>query len=144
MAPPPPPERRFYGTRHSRHALHRHGRHAGARRIELRPPVVRALRNHRDRRGDGGAVAGFRNHGPWAEARRRHHHGRRPFWHALHRDAGGHLYRSRHSRPRAVGGPPCSPPPAPPATIEVAHEDATLDRTPLAVGIAGFVLVDLA
>jgi NO-binding membrane sensor protein with MHYT domain len=34
--------------------------------------------------------------------------------------------------------------PATPATIEVAHEDATLDRTPLAVGIAGFVLVDLA
>src|SRR3954451_3756148 len=31
-----------------------------------------------------------------------------------------------------------------PTTTEVAPEDATLDRTPLAVGIAGFVLVDLA
>ena len=31
-----------------------------------------------------------------------------------------------------------------PATMEVAHEDATLDRTPLALAIAGFVLADLA
>ncbi|MGR4928044.1 MHYT domain-containing protein [Bradyrhizobium sp. CAR08] len=31
-----------------------------------------------------------------------------------------------------------------PATVEDTHVDATLDRTPLAVGIAGFVLVDLA
>jgi NO-binding membrane sensor protein with MHYT domain len=31
-----------------------------------------------------------------------------------------------------------------PATTEVAHEDATLDRTPLALAIAGFVLADLA
>jgi NO-binding membrane sensor protein with MHYT domain len=31
-----------------------------------------------------------------------------------------------------------------PATMEVAHGDATLDRTPLALAIAGFVLADLA
>ena len=30
------------------------------------------------------------------------------------------------------------------ATTEVAHEDGTLDRTPLALAIAGFVLADLA
>ena len=69
-------------------------------------------------------MAGVRNHGPWAEARRRHRPGLRHFRHALHRDAGGHLYRSRHD-----GGRPAV---------------ATLDQTPLAVAIAGFVLADLA
>ena len=62
IAPPPRPQRRLHGHRHFRHALHRHGGHAGARRIELWPPVVRALRDHRDRRGDGGSVAGVPNH----------------------------------------------------------------------------------
>ena len=46
--------------------------------------------------GAATAVAGVPNHGPWAEARCRHRPGHRYFRHALHRDAGRGLHRSRH------------------------------------------------
>ena len=125
IPPPPRPQRRLHGVRHPRHALHRHGGYAGARRIELRPPVGRALRDRRDRRGDGGAVAGVRNQRTLGRSSPPPSSWASPF--------------------PACTTPGCGRPSVPlPATTEVAQEVTTLDQTPLAVAIAGFVLADLA
>ena len=115
----------FMGLGHYRHALHRHGGNAGARRAQLRAPVRCALLGHSDRRVDGGTMAGIPNHGSsLAKARCRRRHGPGHFRYALHGDARDHFYRSQ--------------------PVNEAQGIASLDQTNLALAVAGITFVILA
>src|SRR5258708_24357594 len=118
-------QRHLHGTWHCRHALHRHGGNAGARRPQLRPHIRCALPDHSDRRLDGGTMAGIPNHGSWAKAHCRRRHGPGHFRYALHGDGRDHFCSSR------LG------------SREV-HRYASLDQTNLALAVAGTTFVILA
>src|SRR6266849_1684053 len=133
--------RHLHGTWHCRHALHRHGGNAGARRTQLRPAICCALSGHSDRRIDGGTMAGIPNHGSWAKARCRGRHGPGHFRYALHGEESGHVHRSppgsrgpstptsRLTQSGAGGSPPYPPHPGsrvgrPPVRAEASRRSA--------------------
>src|SRR5882757_8888353 len=124
IAASPHSQRLLHGTWHCRHALHRHGGNAGARRPQLRPHIRCALPDHSDRSLDGGTMAGIPNHGSWAKAHCRRRHGRGHFRYALRGDGRDHFCSSR--------------------SVPEVHPYASLDQTNLALAVAGTTFVILA
>jgi len=119
-SPPHLSQRIFMGL-NCRHALHRHGGHAGTR-AQLRPTIRCALRGHSDRAVDG-ALWAHSDHASWAKAHRAVVMGL-AIPACTTRDASSHFYRS-HPGSRA-------------------QVNASLDQTNLALGIAGITLAILA
>ena len=106
-------------SRRRQHALHRHGRHPGARLAGLQPGAGRGLGGDRGDRGDRGAVGRAAAGQPVVRHHRLDDHGRRGQQHALHGHGRAERTR-RRPRPdgelrvgRQRGGAPAAPHPGP-------------------------------